>query len=110
MNALDDPMHIVPLLKKRDSSSFQFLYDKYVPSLWGCIIKLIPDRDVAAVVLQQSIQSIWQNIPRFDASKSRLLPWMLCFTIKHCREMGACGDGEILQKIITCRKQFEATA
>ena len=68
---------LIPLLLKKDDSSFTLLYDNYSKSLYGVIFTLIKDREEAEDVLQEVFVKIWKNIDSYNESKGRLYTWML---------------------------------
>ena len=68
---------LIPLLLKKDDSSFTLLYDNYSKSLYGVIFTLIKDREEAEDVLQEVFIKIWKNIDSYNESKGRLYTWML---------------------------------
>ena len=68
---------LIPLLLKKDDSSFTLLYDNYSKSLYGVIFTLIKDREEAEDVLQEVFVKIWKNIDSYNESKGRLYTWIL---------------------------------
>ena len=77
---LDLPISDTVLLKflqAKDEKAFQYLYDNHAPLLYGQIIKMVPDVATAEVALSATFKKIWQTAEQFDASRSRLLLWML---------------------------------
>ncbi len=65
------------LLKTKDISSFTYLYDTYSPALYGVILKIIPDRQIADEVLIEVFINIWKKLESYDPSKRRFFTWML---------------------------------
>ena len=68
---------LIPLLLKKDDSSFTLLYDNDSKSLYGVIFTLIKDREEAEDVLQEVFVKIWKNIDSYNESKGRLYTWIL---------------------------------
>jgi DNA-directed RNA polymerase specialized sigma24 family protein len=91
---------IITLLKKKDAKAFAFLYDKYAPALYGCITKLVPDKRLAANLLEESFKKICSDIHLYDGAKSRLLSWMLCITLKQCLAGKAYSTDDLLYKLM----------
>ena len=68
---------IVSLLKSRDESGFNYLYDNYSAALYGVIIKVINYQEETNEVLQDVFVKIWNSIQSFDENKGSLYTWML---------------------------------
>lgn len=64
-------------LKNKDEQVFGYLYDHYSPALYGVILKVINDENVASDILQEVFIKIWRGIDRYDVDKGRLFTWML---------------------------------
>lgn len=70
-----DPF-LISRLQDRDKSVIDEIYRLYSGALYNVILKLIPDRDLGAEVLQDAFIKIWQNGDRYDPAKGRLFTWM----------------------------------
>ncbi|MEQ8925570.1 MAG: sigma-70 family RNA polymerase sigma factor [Fulvivirga sp.] len=68
---------IVNLLKQRDKSALAYLYDHYSAAIYGNVLRILGDEDVAKEVLQDAFMKYWDKIDSFDSSKGRLFTWML---------------------------------
>lgn len=68
---------IIERLKIQDSSIISYLYDHYGTALYGIIIHIVQDENLAEEVLQETFLKIWQNATVYDAHKGRLYTWML---------------------------------
>ncbi len=64
-------------LQAHDEQAFSFLYEHYSKALYGIILQIIPQQELAEDVLQEVFVKIWQNIKSYDTSKGRLYTWML---------------------------------
>ncbi|MBB6272053.1 RNA polymerase sigma-70 factor (ECF subfamily) [Pedobacter cryoconitis] len=71
-------LEIVGELKKQTELSFNKLYLGYASLLLGVILKLVPSREVAEDILQETFIKIWKSIDQYDADKGRLFTWMSC--------------------------------
>jgi RNA polymerase sigma factor (sigma-70 family) len=81
-NFLEDPIkyseqELVVMLKKRGNDAFSYLYNNYSGALFSVVLNIVPDRDLAADVLQEVFVNIYRKIESYDATKSRLYTWML---------------------------------
>ena len=68
---------LVTLLKQRNDSAFNYLYDHYSGSLYSVIVGIVPDRELANDILQEVFVKIWRQIESYDTVKGRLFTWML---------------------------------
>jgi RNA polymerase sigma-70 factor (ECF subfamily) len=68
---------LIDLLKLRQQTAFSYLYDNYAPSLYGIIVSIVPDSELANDVLQEVFVKIWKQVSTYDASKGRLFTWMM---------------------------------
>ncbi|MEO7312899.1 MAG: sigma-70 family RNA polymerase sigma factor [Chitinophagaceae bacterium] len=68
---------LVSLLKQRSDHAFSYLYDNYSGALFAVILNIVPDRDLAADVLQEVYVNVFRKIDSYDQSKSRIYTWML---------------------------------
>jgi RNA polymerase sigma-70 factor (ECF subfamily) len=71
---------LVALLRNQDKRAVSVLYDKYSAALFGVILRIIKDEEVAEDVLQEAFVKIWSSFSAYDASKGRLFTWMLNVT------------------------------
>jgi RNA polymerase sigma-70 factor (ECF subfamily) len=68
---------LIDLLKLRQQTAFSYLYDNYAPALYGIIVSIVPDSELANDVLQEVFVKIWKQVSTYDASKGRLFTWMM---------------------------------
>ena len=61
------------------------LYDMYAPALYGVIIKLTPDVQIANKILEKSFLKILRELGGYDASKGRIFSLMLRITLQECK-------------------------
>jgi RNA polymerase sigma factor (sigma-70 family) len=64
-------------LQAHDEQAFSFLYDRYSKALFGIILQVVPQQELAEDILQEVFVKIWQNINSYDETKGRLYTWML---------------------------------
>ena len=67
---------IVDLLKNGDKKAITLLYEYYSDAIYGVILRIISDEDIAQDVLQDSFVKIWKNSKKYDASKAKLFTWL----------------------------------
>jgi RNA polymerase sigma-70 factor (ECF subfamily) len=68
---------LVMLLKQRQQSAFNYLYDNYSGALFTIILNVVNDRELASDVLQEVFVKIWRQIESYDETKGRLFTWMM---------------------------------
>jgi RNA polymerase sigma factor (sigma-70 family) len=68
---------LVAGLRARDQQIFGYLYDHYSPALYGVVLKVINEENIAGDILQEVFVKIWRSIEKYDAEKGRLFTWML---------------------------------
>ena len=64
-------------LKNGDESAISEIYDQYSSALFGLIIKIVKDNDIAEDVLQDCFITIWQKAKLYNEEKGTLYTWML---------------------------------
>lgn len=67
---------IISLLRKKNQKGMTLMYNQYSPSIFGVILRIIHDREIAEEVLQQSFLKAWNKIESYNASKSSLYTWL----------------------------------
>ncbi|HEY0679966.1 MAG TPA: sigma-70 family RNA polymerase sigma factor [Chitinophagaceae bacterium] len=76
-NATYTESDLVELLKQRDNRAFNYLYEHYSAALYGIILPIVNDTEIANDVLQEVFLNIWRKIESYDPVKGRLFTWML---------------------------------
>lgn len=67
---------IVNLLGNGDQKAMSLLYNNYADSLYGVILKIITDEDLAQDVLQETFIKVWKKAKTYDSNKARLFTWL----------------------------------
>ncbi|HZH65078.1 MAG TPA: hypothetical protein VEY10_09300 [Flavisolibacter sp.] len=65
--------------------SYSRLYDKYAPALYGVILKLTPDVQLATNILERSFIKIWEALPVYEAAHGGNFSMMLRITLHECK-------------------------
>jgi RNA polymerase sigma factor (sigma-70 family) len=76
-NATYTEADLVGLLKQHDNRAFKYLYEHYAAALYGIILPIVNEAEVANDVLQEVFINIWRKIETYDPLKGRLFTWML---------------------------------
>lgn len=72
-----DQDQLVADIKARKSEALTYLYDNYSGALYGTIIRIVIEEEVAKEVLQDAFMKFWDRIEQYDDSKGRLFTWMI---------------------------------
>ena len=68
---------LIDKTKQGDAHSFSIIYDKYSDSLYGLILKIVKQDDLAQDILQECFLKIWDKIDTYNPEKGTLFTWML---------------------------------
>lgn len=64
-------------LRAQDADAFSYLYDNYSGALYGTLIRMVNDEEVAQDLLQETFVKIWKSYSSYNAEKGRLYTWMV---------------------------------
>ncbi|MCK8481288.1 RNA polymerase sigma factor [Psychroserpens algicola] len=67
---------IVDLLAKGDKKALNLLYENYADSLYGVILKVTINEELAQDALQETFVKVWKNAKKYDAKKAKLFTWL----------------------------------
>ena len=67
---------IVELLAKVDRKAVSLAYQHYGDAVYGMILRVISDKEIAREVLQDVFVKVWQNADKYDRKKGRLFTWL----------------------------------
>lgn len=62
-------------LKKGDKNALYALYDKYSGALFGVVLRMCRDRELAEDILQEIFITIWEKIVQYDPEKGKFYTW-----------------------------------
>ncbi len=68
---------LVERLGARDAAAFEYLYDNYSGALYGSILRMVQDENVAQDLLQETFVKIWKNYSSYNSDRGRLYTWMV---------------------------------
>lgn len=71
-----DLARLLDRIAEGDRAAFQAVYDATSAKLFGVVLRILRDRDVAEDILQEAYVRIWDNAARFDATKASPITWM----------------------------------
>ncbi|WP_299519864.1 sigma-70 family RNA polymerase sigma factor [Winogradskyella sp.] len=67
---------IIDLLEKGDKRALNLLYENYSNSLYGVILKIAINEEIAEDALQETFVKVWKNAHKYDPSKAKLFTWL----------------------------------
>ena len=66
---------LIDRIQAGDKNALFALYDKYAAALYGVIVRMCKEKEVAEDILQETFVKIWEKIQTYDASKGRFYTW-----------------------------------
>ncbi|GAB3909090.1 RNA polymerase sigma factor [Mucilaginibacter boryungensis] len=64
-------------LRNREKLAVEALYDNYSASLYGVILRIVNETELAEDILQETFVKIWQSFNGYSTEKGRLFTWMV---------------------------------
>ena len=68
---------LIKAIREKQKIGSEALYDMYSASLFGVIIRVVQDQELAEDLLQESFVKIWNSFNNYDETKGRLFTWMV---------------------------------
>lgn len=75
LTLMSDEKALILKLKSKDETALGLIYDKYSAALYGVILRMCKDEDVAKNLLQDTFLTIWEKSYRYDFEKGRFYTW-----------------------------------
>jgi RNA polymerase sigma factor (sigma-70 family) len=69
-------MEIESYLMQKNKLAIALLYDKYASLIYGAILRIVQDVEMATEVTQDVFVKIWEDADQFDSTKERLFSWL----------------------------------
>jgi RNA polymerase sigma-70 factor (ECF subfamily) len=67
---------IVGLLQKGDKKAITLLYENYADTLYGVILKVLNNEELAQDALQETFIKVWKKAKSYNANKAKLFTWL----------------------------------
>ncbi len=67
---------IVGFLEKGDQKALDLLYEFYSDSLYGVILQVTSNEELAQDALQETFVKVWKNSKKYDSKKAKLFTWL----------------------------------
>lgn len=68
----DEDRRLMAAVAARDAAALKALYDRHSPIVFGICLRILRDRDEAEQTLVDVFAELWNDAPRFDASRGSL--------------------------------------
>jgi RNA polymerase sigma factor (sigma-70 family) len=68
---------LIEALRQREKIAAEALYDMYSSSLFGVIIRIVQNNEMAEDLLQETFVKIWNSFASYSSDKGRLFTWMV---------------------------------
>ena len=68
---------IIQLLSESNEKVMPLIYDKYSGALYGVILRILKNEELASEILQDTFVKVWQKRTYYNPEKSRLFTWMM---------------------------------
>lgn len=75
MAKLAEDIHYIKKLQAGDKGALYELYSKYSGALYGVIIRMCKEENLAQEILQDTFLKIWKQIHTYDPKKGRFYTW-----------------------------------
>nr|WP_321237095.1 RNA polymerase sigma factor [uncultured Psychroserpens sp.] len=72
---MSDDKALILKLQSKDETALGLIYDKYSAALYGVIIRICKDEDIAKNLLQDTFMTIWEKSQNYDFDKGRFYTW-----------------------------------
>jgi len=74
---LNNEKDLVIALKQGDESAYSYLYDHYGAAIYGYILQMTSDTELAKDLLQDVFIKVFQKIGQYDEQKGHLYTWLI---------------------------------
>jgi RNA polymerase sigma-70 factor (ECF subfamily) len=68
---------LIQRLTAQDKEAFSYLYDNYSGAIYGTLIRIVNEEEIAQDLLQETFVKIWKSFALYNAEKGRLYTWMV---------------------------------
>jgi RNA polymerase sigma-70 factor, ECF subfamily len=68
---------LIELMHNRNPRCISLLYDAYSRALFGIILHIVQNHELAEEVLQDTFTKVWRNIDSYDDRKGRPYTWLV---------------------------------
>jgi RNA polymerase sigma factor (sigma-70 family) len=69
--------YIIQAILRQDTQGVGLMYDKYSAAIYGVILRVVGNAEIAEEVLQDVFTKAWRNIQSYDSAKGKLFTWLV---------------------------------
>ena len=73
---MNQDSQLIKRLQNKDSKALSSFYDKYSGAIYGVIIRMCRDENLAQNLLQDTFMKAWEKSHQYDESKGRIYTWL----------------------------------
>ncbi len=73
---MENESQLIQAFRTKDSKALSILYDNYSGAIFGLIIRMCHDREMAENLLQDTFVKAWENASSYDPEKGRFYTWL----------------------------------
>lgn len=77
MNTAATAVTLLPAVAKGNVSAFEEFYDRYAPTIYGLLLRILSNVDDAQEVLQETFVKAWSSAKMFDAVRGSEVAWLI---------------------------------
>ncbi|MVM35515.1 sigma-70 family RNA polymerase sigma factor [Spirosoma sp. HMF4905] len=78
--------HLIRSLQTDQVTGFSTLYDAYAPTLYGFLVGVVRDSELAEDLLQDAFVKIWSKRHTYNPKQGRLFTWLMVVTRNLARD------------------------
>jgi RNA polymerase sigma-70 factor (ECF subfamily) len=67
----------LPAVARGDTAAFEALYDRYSPTIYALLLRILASPEDAQEVLQETFVKVWTNAKMFDAVRGSEIAWLI---------------------------------
>ena len=69
--------NIIPLIHDQNPDAIAILYDAYAGAVFGVIMRIVLNRELAEQVMQDTFLKVWRNGPQYNETRGTLFTWLI---------------------------------
>jgi RNA polymerase sigma-70 factor (ECF subfamily) len=86
-SALDDEASLVAKVATGDAHALELLYERHSRGVYSLALRLLTDGPAAEEVVQETFLKLWRQPSAYQASRGRLLAWLLGVAHHHAIDL-----------------------